>query len=95
MPRMTEWVVKIACTIAFRNAYRIFVADLKRREKLGDLNKHRQDNDFTMCLTETECVDVGWIHLLRGRVLKWDLVNKIIKKTLGLQKKYEISWQAK
>jgi hypothetical protein len=41
MPRMTEWVVKTACTIAFRNAYRIFVADLKRREKLGDLNIDR------------------------------------------------------
>jgi len=41
MPRTTKWVVKTACTIAFRNAYRIFVADLKRREKLGDLNTDR------------------------------------------------------
>jgi len=38
---MTKWVVKTACTLAFRNAYRIFVADLKGREKLGDLNTDR------------------------------------------------------
>jgi hypothetical protein len=38
MPRTTKLVVKTECTITFRNTYRIFVADLKRREKLGDLN---------------------------------------------------------
>jgi len=40
-----------------------------------------------MLLTETVCVDVGWTHLLEGRVLRWDLVNKIIKKTSGLHRK--------
>jgi len=63
-----KWAVKTACTIAFRNAYGIFVADLKKKREIGR-SKHRQDNNLKMHLTETECVDVGWIHLLVGQGL--------------------------
>jgi hypothetical protein len=57
---------------------------LRRRENLGDLNKVRR-MILKMHLKEAECVDVGWIQMLQGRVLLWDLVNTV--KSSGLQRK--------
>jgi len=54
MLRTTKWVVKTACTLGFRNTYRIFVADLKRREKLGDPNTDR--TIVLKCFLQKLCV---------------------------------------